>query len=210
MAFWKRSTHQSFLHQSSPAHYSSWLPFLPLLCSFDPFPVQPVGLSWRANVRDLSKLPNLNAQLLHPWPVVRWCGMMYVGHSAQGLAGSCYFITCSSEPFHTKLSMAYRTGQVLSIGLRPAIIRWPCRHPSPTLFLCPQTRVHRPSCRTTRSQLTHAGMLPSCSLPCLALPCPPTSFGSLLHILLGASKGPPEGPESRATPTGPTSFISPP
>ena len=121
--------------------------------------------------------------------------MMHVKHSAQGLAGSCYFHHAAQSPSKALHSPQDKV-QVLSIGPQArhhpvALLTSPAQLTFP---LCTDPCVHRPSCRTTRSLL-----------PPLALPpcCPPTSFGSLLHILLGASKGPPGGPESRATPLDP-------
>ena len=85
-----------------PCITPSWLPFLPLLCSFDPFPrVQPAGLSGRQMCVILSKLPNLRAQLLRPRPVERvaWddaCEALSTRPGRQLL-----FSSRSSEPFQS-------------------------------------------------------------------------------------------------------------
>lgn len=126
--------------------------------------------------------------------------MMYVKHSAQGLAGSSCFHHAAQSPSKALQGLQDKV-QVLSIGPQARHHpEAPADIPSPTS----SSSVHRPSCRTIRSQLTHLRLLPSCSLPLPCLPAaPPTSFVSLLHILPGASKGLPGGPDSRATPLDP-------
>ena len=103
--------------------------------------------------------------------------MMYVKHSAQGLAGSSCFHHAAQSPSKALQGLQDKV-QVLSIGPQARHHpEAPADIPSPTS----SSSVHRPSCRTIRSQLTHLRLLPSCSLPlpCLpAAPPPPLSHSS--------------------------------